>query len=188
MNGLTNFFSDDIMASNNKEEQMIREYPISKVAHEDWLSFAMYTVESRAIPNFCDGLKPVQRFYLYSSIENSKKEFKKVSAIAGVLSSCIVGDTNIKLADGNDVTIASLYNSDEDYINVMSFSIDNEVEADIGYNIQITKTVDETIVLEFENGFVLECTRDHKIAINDNGRIIYKRADMITENDDVITM
>tara|TARA_B110000503_G_scaffold120051_1_gene182381 strand:- start:2095 stop:3441 length:1347 start_codon:yes stop_codon:yes gene_type:complete len=62
------------------------EYPISKVAANEWLSFAMYTVESRAIPNMIDGLKPVQRFYLYSSILNSKRDFKKVSAVAGIIS------------------------------------------------------------------------------------------------------
>ena len=33
-----------------------------------------------------DGLKPVQRFYLYSSLKNSKKEFKKVSAVSGIIS------------------------------------------------------------------------------------------------------
>lgn len=62
------------------------EYPISQVAKNEWLSFAMYTVESRAIPNMIDGLKPVQRFYLYSSLQNSKKDFKKVSAVAGIIS------------------------------------------------------------------------------------------------------
>lgn len=62
------------------------EYPISLVAKNEWLSFAMYTVESRAIPNMIDGLKPVQRFYLYSSILNSKRDFKKVSAVAGIIS------------------------------------------------------------------------------------------------------
>jgi DNA gyrase/topoisomerase IV subunit A len=48
--------------------------------------FAMYTIENRAIPSAVDGLKPVQRFYLYSSIVNSSKEFKKVSAISGIIS------------------------------------------------------------------------------------------------------
>ena len=62
------------------------DYPISKVASNEWKSFAMYTVESRAIPNMVDGLKPVQRFYLYSSIINSKRDFKKVSAVAGIIS------------------------------------------------------------------------------------------------------
>ena len=63
-----------------------KNYPISQVAANEWKSFAMYTVESRAIPNMIDGLKPVQRFYLYSSLKNSKKEFKKVSAVSGIIS------------------------------------------------------------------------------------------------------
>jgi DNA gyrase/topoisomerase IV subunit A len=67
-------------------DKNVNEYPISKVAANEWKSFAMYTVESRAIPNMIDGLKPVQRFYLYSSILNSKREFKKVSAVAGIIS------------------------------------------------------------------------------------------------------
>jgi len=61
-------------------------YNVSEIAQNEWLEFAMYTVESRAIPNMIDSLKPVQRFYLYSSIENSNKEFKKVSAVAGIIS------------------------------------------------------------------------------------------------------
>ena len=68
------------------ENKLGTEYPISQVAENEWKSFAMYTVESRAIPNMIDGLKPVQRFYLYSSILNSKKDFKKVSAVSGIIS------------------------------------------------------------------------------------------------------
>ena len=64
----------------------IQEYPISLVAKNEWLSFAKYTVEARAIPNMIDGMKPVQRFYLYSSILNSKRDFKKVSAVSGIIS------------------------------------------------------------------------------------------------------
>lgn len=87
MNELTNFFDDDTVESNGKETNpMIREYPISNVARSEWLDFAMYTVESRAIPNMIDGMKPVQRFYVYSSIKNSKTDFKKVSAVSGVVS------------------------------------------------------------------------------------------------------
>lgn len=74
MNNLTHFFDET------------NEYPISSIAHKEWKSFALYTIENRAIPNMIDGLKNVQRFYLYSSIINSKRDFKKVSAISGVVS------------------------------------------------------------------------------------------------------
>jgi DNA gyrase/topoisomerase IV subunit A len=74
MNNLTHFFDET------------NEYPISSIAHKEWKSFALYTIENRAIPNMIDGLKNVQRFYLYSSIVNAKNDFKKVSAIAGVVS------------------------------------------------------------------------------------------------------
>lgn len=85
---LTDFMVDGIMDENKEKDGTVstKDYPISMVARNEWKSFAMYTVESRAIPNMIDGLKPVQRFYLYSSILNSKTEFKKVSAISGVIS------------------------------------------------------------------------------------------------------
>lgn len=63
-----------------------KQYPISEVAKNEMLDFAKYTVASRAIPSMMDGMKPVQRFYLYSSLQNSRRDFKKVSAVSGVLS------------------------------------------------------------------------------------------------------
>jgi DNA gyrase/topoisomerase IV subunit A len=61
-------------------------YKLSEVAKNEMLDFAKYTVASRAIPNMIDGMKPVQRFYLYSSLKNSRRDFKKVSAVSGVVS------------------------------------------------------------------------------------------------------
>jgi DNA gyrase/topoisomerase IV subunit A len=84
---IDNFFGSDITKqTKQKGDSVMRQYPLSDLAKNEWKAFALYTVESRAIPNMVDGLKPVQRFYLYSSIKNSKKEFKKVSAISGVVS------------------------------------------------------------------------------------------------------
>lgn len=64
----------------------IQDYTLSDIANNEWRDFAMYTIENRAIPSMIDGLKPSQRFYLYSSLINSAKEFKKVSAVAGIVS------------------------------------------------------------------------------------------------------
>jgi DNA gyrase/topoisomerase IV subunit A len=61
-------------------------YTLTQVALNEMLDFAQYTVASRAIPNMIDGLKPVQRFYLYSSLKGSRGDFKKVSAVSGVVS------------------------------------------------------------------------------------------------------
>ena len=77
---------DQFMSVKENNKTSLNHYPISSVASNEWKSFAMYTVESRAIPNMIDGLKPVQRFYLYSSLINSKRDFKKVSAVAGIIS------------------------------------------------------------------------------------------------------
>lgn len=63
-----------------------KPYKLSEVAQNEMLDFAQYTVASRAIPNMIDGMKPVQRFYLYSSLVNSRRDFKKVSAVSGVVS------------------------------------------------------------------------------------------------------
>jgi len=65
---------------------MSNEYPLKSLVENEWLDWAWYTVEKRAMASMIDGLKPSQRFYLYSSIVNSKNDFKKVAAICGVVS------------------------------------------------------------------------------------------------------
>jgi DNA topoisomerase-2 len=83
---LTKFFDCDTVESEMKGSSMYsKQYPLSQLAENEWRGFALYTVESRAIPNMIDGLKPSQRFYLYSSIKNTPKDFKKVESVAGVV-------------------------------------------------------------------------------------------------------
>lgn len=65
---------------------MTTQRTLSDIMNNEALEYAMYTVESRAIPSLIDGLKPVQRFVLYSTIKNAPREFKKVAAIAGMVS------------------------------------------------------------------------------------------------------
>lgn len=61
---------------------MRETYTIERLAQNEWLGHALYTVEQRAIPSVVDGLKPVQRFYLYASIQLTSKDFDKVEAVA----------------------------------------------------------------------------------------------------------
>jgi DNA gyrase/topoisomerase IV subunit A len=61
-------------------------YSLSSMANNEIKGFARYTIEARAIPSLLDGMKPVNRFYVYSSIINTPKDFKKVSAVSGIVS------------------------------------------------------------------------------------------------------
>ena len=58
----------------------------TEILNKEALDYAKYTIASRAFPSIMDGLKPSQRFFLYSAIKTASKEFKKVAAIGGVVS------------------------------------------------------------------------------------------------------
>ncbi|APU02041.1 DNA topoisomerase [Aeromonas phage SW69-9] len=62
---------------------------LQSIINHEALEFAMYTVEERAIPSLIDGLKPVQRFFMYRALEYAKQnrsKFNKVAALAGGVS------------------------------------------------------------------------------------------------------
>jgi DNA gyrase/topoisomerase IV subunit A len=60
---------------------------LSTLAERDWKEYALYTLYHRAIPSMVDGLKPSQRFILYSALKSAKDKFIKVAEIAGNVSS-----------------------------------------------------------------------------------------------------
>ena len=64
-----------------------RNTTLSELAARDWKEYAIYTLEERAIPSMIDGLKPSQRFVLYSALKNAKDKFIKVAELAGVIAS-----------------------------------------------------------------------------------------------------
>lgn len=59
---------------------------LSSIMNTEALEYALYTVSNRAIPHGIDGLKPVHRFCLYSTLKSASTQFKKVAALAGVVS------------------------------------------------------------------------------------------------------
>lgn len=66
-------------------DELNETYSVEKMAENEWKTFALYTVNSRAIPSMIDGLKPSQRFYLAASIDMTKTGFDKVAAVSGAL-------------------------------------------------------------------------------------------------------
>lgn len=62
------------------------ERELESIINNEAKSYAIYTVENRAIPNLMDGFKPVQRFMIYRAIDLSKgnkDKFHKLASLAG---------------------------------------------------------------------------------------------------------
>ena len=86
-------------------------YKLSELAQGELRDFGKYTITSRAIPNMIDSLKPSQRFYLFSSLCNSRKDFDKCSAVGGIVSKYGYGhDPNSATAAGQ-LMAATWYNN-----------------------------------------------------------------------------
>lgn len=63
-----------------------KKRPLSSIIDKEALEYALYVIQNRAIPHMIDGLKPVQRFFLYSTIQNAKTNFNKIAAVSGRVS------------------------------------------------------------------------------------------------------
>lgn len=54
---------------------------LSNIFENDWIDFAKYTCENRAIPSIVDSFKPVQRFLYLASIKSVKNDWDKTAAV-----------------------------------------------------------------------------------------------------------
>lgn len=54
---------------------------LTEIMNGAWKEYSIASCEERGIPQFADGLKPVQRFLLYQGFKSAKNHFDKVNAI-----------------------------------------------------------------------------------------------------------
>ena len=69
--------------SSNSREDSIQ---LAEFAEKAYLEYSMYVILDRALPNLCDGLKPVQRRIIFAMSElglNSSSKFKKSARTVG---------------------------------------------------------------------------------------------------------
>ena len=74
------------MTNNQSDNREIVSVPIETEMKKSYLDYAMSVIVSRAIPDVCDGLKPVHRRILYAMHEGNydyNKPFKKSARIVG---------------------------------------------------------------------------------------------------------
>lgn len=64
-----------------------KKITLTEIANTSWKEYSLYTLEERALPSMIDGLKPSQRFIMYSALKNARDKLAKVVEIAGSVSS-----------------------------------------------------------------------------------------------------
>jgi intein/homing endonuclease len=93
---------------------------------------------------------------------------------------CISGETKILMGDGKTLKpIKDIIIGEE----VLSLGGPKEVLDKFEYNVK------HLVELEFEDNYVIKCTKDHKFAVEDEqGKLMWKRADDLEENDEILIM
>lgn len=92
---------------------------------------------------------------------------------------CLTGDTEIRTSKG----IEKLENLVNKLVQVETFNpITKQTEISKECKVVQTKFATELIEIELENGSVLQCTPEHKLLLKSG---IYKRADELTEDDEL---
>jgi hypothetical protein len=145
---------------------------ISDQINTQYRSYAIYVLQSRGIPNFYDGLTPVQRLIL----QNSPSKFNKTIGVVGEViktglyhhGDCLEYDTEINLADGTRIKIGDWYkNNPEAELMVLSIDPDT-LEEKIGYahSPRIGQITDEIVEIEMESGEIFRCTSNHPFLVD----------------------
>ena len=80
------------MDNNIKVADRVEEQPINEVVSRKQGLYAMYTIASRAIPSVVDGMKPVQRRFIYQAFRSNLKPSGRY-----VKSGKVAGDTMSRL-------------------------------------------------------------------------------------------
>jgi len=90
---------------------------------------------------------------------------------------CFVPATRVKMADGTYVSINSIKPGDR--------VIDAHGEAQDVLDVLVYDVDEELLELEFDDGVIVRCTKDHKFLTKNRG---YVPAQDLTDNDDVVSV
>ena len=174
---------------------MNKEKTISEFLSEEYKDFALYTVESRAIPSAIDGFKPTHRKIIHACNNIWKygtEKPLKVFQLAGKVASdcfyhhgnCLDYDTPILLGDGTFIKIGD-WCHDYPHLKLEVVSFDEkkgEFVKGIGHSPRIGQVTDEEIEIELENGEIIRCTSNHPF-LTQRGWV---NAEDITDDDDIM--
>ncbi len=176
---------------------MVNNKTISQYCDEDYLEYAQYVVEHRAIPSVIDGLKPTARkivFIANKIWKTGKEKPLKVFQLGGKVSAeafyhhgdCGDYDTPILLEDGSYIKIGEwAENYPNKKMNIIAFDdINNKFVIAEGCNARIGQITDKEYEIEMENGEIFKFTEYHPFLLKGN---IWKYVKDLKEGDDIIS-
>lgn len=154
---------------------------IQEIIDSDYMTYAMYVLENRAIPSCIDGFKPVSRKVLYSMMTDHNGKKTKISDLGGI-SKCLSGDTNVTV-NGNSVTLKDYYEtwSQNDMVSSFDERTNQYVEAQV-QNVIMNPAMKEIFEIELDNGEILRLTEDHPVMTSSGWKLVKE----LNENDDIL--
>jgi DNA gyrase subunit A len=175
----------------------VKEKSISQYCNEDYLEYAMYVVEDRAIPSVIDGLKPTQRKIIFVANrvwKTGNEKPLKIFQLSGRIASeamyhhgdCLDENTLILLEDNSYITIKKwIEKYPNDKLNVVAYDEDNKkfVIAE-GCFPRLGQVTTIEYEIEVENGEIFKCTSNHPFLLK-NGK--WKVAEELSEDDDIMS-
>ena len=158
-------------------KEHIVEARLDKFAMRNMRIYGAYTIEQRALPDWRDGLKPVQRRILWAAYilgVNSKSGFKKSARIVGDTmgkfhphGDCLSATTIVPLLSGKHLTIKELVDSNAGPKWVLSWNPKTKTLVPAkAHSWRVGKTTKIKYRIHFNNGDILECTGNHQFLSN----------------------
>lgn len=153
--------------------QHIKQANVNEQSKIDMQRYAIYVARSRMIPEYRDGLKPVQRRIIWDMYHDTKAinyTIKSGRIVGDVLGKyhphgdCLFGDTLIYCLDGNMYRIEDIYNSKVPFIHVLSINQNNgKVVPAIAHSFRIGQYSSKIYHFTLSNGNKISCTGNHPI-------------------------
>lgn len=142
---------------------------------EDYRRYGMYITVRRTMPDYRDGLKPVQRRILWAMFNDSgavNKTVKSASIIGDVMGKyhghgdCLDADTILYSLDNTPHTIKELYETGVQEFNTLGVDRDGNVIPVIATHFRIGQYANKIYSIHLSNGAVVRCTANHPFLLN----------------------
>lgn len=151
----------------------IKQSNINEQSKMDMQRYAIYVARNRSIPEYKDGLKPVQRRILWDmyhdqkAINNTIKSARIMGDVVGKYhphGDCLLGSTLVYCLDGNMYKIEDLCNNKIPFIHVLSIDQNTgRVVPAIAHSFRIGQYSKKIYHFILSNGATISCTGNHPI-------------------------